>query len=356
MAHLFDPLTLRGVTLRNRIGVSPMCMYSSQNGLANDWHLTHLGARAAGGAGLVISEAAAVEARGRISPFDLGIWEDQHIEPLMRITRFIKDQGSVPGIQIAHAGRKASVQRPWEGGKPILPDEPGGQGWQVVGPSPAAFADEYQTPHELSLDEIRVVQANFSEAAQRALAAGFEWLEIHGAHGYLIHSFYSPLSNHRSDLYGGSFDNRIRFALETARSVRAVWPERLPLTMRLSCTDWVTGGWALEESVELARQLKEVGVDLIDCSSGGNSPRVQIPTGPGYQVPLAETIRRQAGIFTAAVGLITTPLQADEIVRNGQADLVLLAREMLRNPHWPLHAALALKEPAPVPPQYLRAF
>jgi 2,4-dienoyl-CoA reductase-like NADH-dependent reductase (Old Yellow Enzyme family) len=356
MAHLFDPLTLRGVTIRNRIGVSPMCMYSSQDGLANDWHMVHLGARAAGGAGLVITEAAAVEARGRISPDDLGIWDDQHVEPLLRITKFIKEQGSVPGIQIAHAGRKASVKRPWEGGKPILPDGPDGRGWQVVGPGPEAFADGYQTPQALSLDEIRAVQADFTTAAQRALAAGFEWLEIHGAHGYLIHSFYSPLSNHRDDPYGGNFDNRTRFAVEIARSVRAVWPERLPLSMRLSCSDWVDGGWTLEDSVELARRLQVEGVDLIDCSSGGNSPRVQIPLEPGYQVPFASTIKNQTGISTAAVGLITNPQQADEIIRGGQADMVLLAREMLRNPYWPLQAALALKQPAPIPPQYLRAF
>lgn len=355
MTHLFDPFSIRDVTLRNRIGVSPMCMYSASDGCANEWHLVHLGSRATGGAGLIIVEATAVEARGRISPNDLGLWADAHIEPLARIASFMQSQGAVAGIQIAHAGRKASVTRPWEGGRPLLPGE-NSAGWPIVGASPIPFDEGYQTPHELSKAEIAQVQDAFRLAARRALAAGFQWLEIHGAHGYLIHSFCSPISNRRSDEYGGSFDNRIRFALETARAVRLEWPERLPLTMRLSCTDWIEGGWTVEESVELARRLKEEGVDLIDCSSGGTSLHANVPAGAGYQVPLAEAVRSGAGIPTAAVGLITTPAHADEIIRNSRADLVLLGRESLRDPYWPLHAAQALKQPAPVPSQYLRAF
>ena len=354
MAQLFEPLTVRGVTLRNRIGVSPMCMYSYEDGFSNDWQVTHLGARAVGGAGLIIAEATAVEARGRITPDDVGIWSDAHVDPLARVTRFVKQHGAVAGIQIAHAGRKASGTRPWDGGKPIPAGGP--RGWQVVGASPIAYADGYQVPHELSKAEIGTMQAAFVAAAQRALAAGFEWLELHAAHGYLIHSFYSPLSNRRVDEYGGSFKNRIRFLLETARAVRAVWPERLPLTVRISGTDWTTGGWKIEESIELARCLKDEGVDLIDCSSGGNVPNAQVPLGAGYQVPISEAVRHGANILTATVGLITSPAQADEFIRNGRADVVLLGREMLRDPYWALHAALALKQPAPVPSQYLRAF
>lgn len=354
MSHLFEPFTLRGITLRNRIGMSPMCQYSYTDGFSNDWQLAHLGARATGGVGLVIAEASAVEARGRITPDDSGIWSDAHIEPLARAVRFIHSQGAVAGIQIAHAGRKAAAIRPWDGGGPLSPADP--RYWPVVGASPIPFADGYQIPHELSKPEILEVQAAFAAAAGRALAAGFEWLEIHGAHGYLIHSFYSPLANQRTDEYGGSFENRIRFMLETARAVRQVWPERLPLTVRISCTDWLEGGWTAEDSAALARRLKEEGVDLIDCSSGGNAPTAPVPLGAGYQVPLSETVRRGASIATAAVGLITAPAQADEIIRNGRADLVLLGRELLRDPYWPLHAAQVLKQPAPVPPQYLRAF
>ncbi len=350
MPHLFEPLTIKGVTLRNRIGVSPMCMYSYTDGFSNDWHLAHLGTRAVGGAGLIIAEATAVEARGRITPYDLGIWSDEQVEPLARVTRFIKEHGAVAGIQIAHAGRKAGSKRPWETGEPQRP------GWQSVAPSPLAFTPDSRVPHELSKDEIKGIQAAFRDGAQRALAAGFEWLEIHAAHGYLIHSFYSPLSNQRTDEYGGSFENRIRFLLETVRVIRPVWPERLPLTVRISGTDWVDGGWTVADSVELARQLKTEGVDLVDCSSGGAAPNAKVPTGPGYQVHIAEAVRHGAGIQTAAVGLITTPAQADEIIRNEQADLVLLGREMLRDPHWALHAAQALGQPAPVPSQYLRAF
>ena len=350
MTHLFEPLTIKGVTLRNRIGVSPMCMYSYTDGFSNDWQLAHLGARAMGGAGLIIAEATAVEARGRITPYDLGIWADEQIEPLARVTRFIKQHGAVAGIQIAHAGRKAGSMRPWETGEPPRP------GWQGVAPSPIAFNPDSRIPHELSLDEIRIIQAAFRDGARRALDAGFEWLEIHAAHGYLIHSFYSPLSNQRTDEYGGSFENRIRFLLETVRAIRLVWPEHLPLTVRISGTDWVDGGWTVDDSVELSRNLKAEGVDLVDCSSGGAVPDAKVPAGPGYQVPIAEAVRRGAGIQTAAVGMITAPVQADEIVRNERADLVLLGREMLRDPYWALHAAQVLKQPAPVSPQYLRAF
>ncbi len=354
MPHLFDPLTLRSVTLRNRIGVSPMCMYSYEDGFSNDWQLVHLGARSVGGAGLIIAEATAVEPRGRISPYDAGIWKDDHIEPLARVTGFIKQHGAVPGIQIAHAGRKAGTDRPANGGKPILP--PDTRAWQPVGASPLPFAAGYQVPHELTIAEIKQVQHSFRLAARRALAAGFEWLEIHAAHGYLIHSFYSPLSNHRTDQYGGSFDNRIRFLLETVQVVRQEWHERLPLTVRISGSDWVEGGWSVEESVELARRVKSEGVDLVDCSSGGTAPEARIPLGAGYQVPIAEAVKNGANIPTAAVGLITSPAHADEIIRNQRADLVLLGREMLRDPYWAIHAAQALKQPLPAPVQYQRGF
>lgn len=331
-----------------------MCMYSYTDGFSNDWQVVHLGARAVGGAGLVIAEATAIDPIGRITPYDVGIWSDAHIETQERVTRVIKENGAVAGIQIAHAGRKAGSRRPWDIGKPRHPDEL--PGWQGVGPSPIAFSDGYAVPHELSVDEIHQIQDSFRAAAGRGLAAGFEWLEIHAAHGYLLHSFYSPISNHRSDEYGGSFENRIRFLLETVRAVREVWPERLPLTTRISGTDWVEGGWSVEDSVQLSRRLKAEGIDLIDCSSGGGVAQAKVPAGPGYQVPISEAVRHGADIPTAAVGLITSPEQADEIIRNGQADLVLLGREMLRNPYWALQAAQVLKQPAPVPPQYLRAF
>lgn len=355
MAHLFDPLNLRGITIRNRIGVSPMCQYSAEDGFANDWHLVHLGARASGGAGLVIAEATAVEARGRISPQDLGLWTDEQIEMLGRITRFIKSQGATPAIQLAHAGRKASTAQPWNGGGPVAPNQ---GGWQPVGASDIPFADGYPTPTELSTADVGGLVDAFRAAAVRADAAGFDIIELHAAHGYLLHSFLSPLSNQRTDQYGGSFENRIRLLLETAIATRTIWPESKPLLVRISCTDWVEGGWTIEESVELARRLKAVGVDLIDCSSGGSSPLAKIPVGAGYQTPFAERIRREANIATAAVGMITQPMQADEIVSNGRADMVLLARELLRDPYWPIHAAKALHklEQAPIPPQYGRAF
>jgi len=354
MPHLFEPLTVKDITLRNRIGVSPMCMYSYADGFSNDWQVTHLGARAVGGAGLVIAEATAVHPLGRITPYDAGLWSDAHIEPLQRVTRVIKENGAIAGIQLAHAGRKAGARRPWYVGKPRQADEL--PGWQGVAPSPLAFNDDYAVPHELSVEEIHQIQDSFRAAAARALAAGFEWLEIHAAHGYLLHSFYSPLTNQRRDEYGGSFENRIRFLLETTRAVRQAWSERLPLTVRISGADWVEGGWGVEDSVQLALRLKEEGVDLIDCSSAGAVAQAVVPVGAGYQVPISEAVRRGANILTAAVGLITAPQQADEIIRNGRADLVLLGREMLRDPFWALHAAQTLKQPAPVPVQYLRAF
>jgi len=355
MPHLFDPLTIKSVTLRNRIGVSPMCMYSSDDGVANDWHLVHLGARAVGGAALVIAEATAVSPEGRITPGDAGLWNEKQMEPLARITRFLKQHGAVSGIQLAHAGRKASAARPWDGGA-HLGDKAGG--WPTFAPSAIPFGGELdKVPRAMSLADIQRVQADFVAAAKRSLAVGYEWLEIHSAHGYLLHEFLSPLSNQRTDQYGGSFDHRIRFLLETTRAVRSVWPEQLPLAVRVSSTDWVEGGWTIDETVELARRLKAEAVDLVDCSSGGTVPNAKIPTGPGYQVPFAERVRREAGVATAAVGMITEPKQADEIIRSGQADIVLLARAVLRDPHWPLHAAKALGQPERLRPpvQYGRA-
>ena len=355
MPNLFDAFTLRGVTLRNRIGVSPMCEYSAENGMPNDWHLVHLGARAVGGAGLIISEAAAVEARGRITAGDAGIWSESHVEPWARITQFLRQQGAVPGIQLAHAGRKASTSRPWEEGAGVA-DTDGG--WEPVAPTAVAFDTGYRVPKALSIDEIGEIVQAFADAARRSDAAGFDWLELHGAHGYLMHEFLSPLSNQRTDAYGGSFENRIRFVLETVRAVRAVWSESKPLTVRLSCTDWMEGGWTGDDSVALSRRLKSEGVDLVDCSTGGNVPHAKIPVGAGYQVPFAEAIKREAEIATAAVGMITSPMQADEIIRNGRADIVLLGRESLRDPNWPLKAAAELHQSAkaPVPVQYARAF
>ncbi len=320
-----------------------------------DWHLVHLGARAIGGAGLIIAEATAVSPEGRITPGCAGLWSNQQIEPLARVTHFLKQHGAIPGIQIGHAGRKASAALPWEGGA-HLSDTAGG--WPTMAPSPIVFGgDLTKAPVMMTTQDITRVREAFIAAASRALAAGCEWLEIHSAHGYLLHEYLSPLSNHRTDSYGGSFTNRIRFLLDTVKSVRAVWPERLPLAVRLSCTDWVPGGWDLDQSVELSRQLKLEGVDLIDCSSGGLVPNAKIPTAPGFQVPLSDRIRRESDIATAAVGLITAAAQANEIIINEQADLVLLAREMLRDPYWPFHAALTLKHPGRVrlPLPYLRA-
>lgn len=354
MPHLFEPITIKGITLRNRVGVSPMCMYSYSDGFSNDWQLIHLGARAVGGAGLIIAEATAVEPRGRISPFDAGIWSDDHIDPLSRLTRVLKKNSAVAGVQIAHAGRKAGSDRAWKSDDSPAPDAP--PGWQGIAPSPIAYSQNYPVPHQLTVREIHAIQDAFRTGAERALSAGFEWLEIHAAHGYLLHSFYSPISNKRTDEYGGSFDNRIRFLIETVRAIRPIWPDHLPLTARISGTDWVKGGWTVEESVELAKCLKQEGMDLIDCSSGGGVHNAEVPVGPGYQVPISKAVRSGAGILTAAVGMITDPVQADEIIRTGKADMVLLGREFLRDPYWPLHAAKALDKPVPVPPQYLRAF
>ena len=352
MSHLFSQLELRGLTIANRIGVSPMCQYSCVDGYANDWHFAHLAARAVGGAGIVFTEAAAVTPEGRISPQDLGVWSDKHFEALERITRFIDSQGPVAGIQLAHAGRKGSSYRPWSGNGRV--SEALG-GWAPVAPSAIPFSETYPMPAELSGDAIRALQQAFATAAERAYAAGFRIIEIHAAHGYLIHEFLSPLSNHRADVYGGSFDNRIRFLCETVTKVRTVLNEGCPLFVRLSATDWTEGGWDIEQSIELARRLKSLGVDAIDCSSGGNVERATIPVGAGYQVPFAQRIRREADVLTAAVGMITAPAQADQIVRNGQADIVLLARELLRDPYWPLRAAGELGQTASWPAQYLRA-
>jgi len=351
-AHLFAPLTLRGLTLRNRVFISPMCQYSCQDGYATDWHLVHLGSRAVGGAALVMAEASAVSASGRISPHDLGIYLDGHVESLARAARFIAEQGAVPAIQLAHAGRKASTHRPWDGGGSQSPED---GGWPVVGPSAIPFAPGFQTPHALSEAEIASVVADFAAAARRALDAGFQVVELHGAHGYLLHQFLSPLSNTREDGYGGDFQGRTRLTREVVQAVRAVWPDHLPLFVRLSCTDWVEGGWALEDSIALTRVLAPLGVDLIDCSSGGNVPKAPIPIGPGYQVPFAEAIRWETGIPTAAVGLITEPAQAEAVIANGQADLIALARAELRDPYWALHAATALDQQVAWPRQYERS-
>jgi 2,4-dienoyl-CoA reductase-like NADH-dependent reductase (Old Yellow Enzyme family) len=350
---LLTPLTIRGVTFRNRIVMSPMCQYSAEEGMCNDWHLVHLGSRAVGGAALIVVEATAVTRDGRISPADLGIWSDAHVEPLARAARFVHEQGAVAGIQLAHAGRKASTLPPWKGGGPILNPEEGG--WTVVGPSPIPFAEGSPVPVALDEAGIDAVVDAFEAAARRALVAGFRVIEIHAAHGYLLHQFLSPLSNHREDRYGGSLENRMRLTLRVAGRVRAAMPEELPLFVRISATDWVEGGWDVEQSVELAKRLKEAGVDLIDASSGGTVPRVRIPVGPGYQVPFARRIRQEAGLRTGAVGLITDPRQAEEILANGDADLIFLARELLRNPYWAQKAERELGAPVVFPVQYERA-
>lgn len=352
MASLFDPLISRGLTLPHRIVVSPMCQYTSINGFANDWHLVHLGSRAVGGAALVMTEAAAVSAEGRISPYDLGVYDDAHVEMLQRIVRFLRAQGSAAGMQLAHAGRKGSTQRPWDGHGAVATAD---GGWTPVAPGGAPFSEAFPVPRALETREIRSVVDAFREAARRALTAGFDMLELHGAHGYLIHEFLSPLTNTRTDEYGGSFENRIRFCLEVVDAVREAWPEHLPLWLRISATDWVAGGWDLDDSVALARRVREHGIDLVDCSSGGLAVNQQIAVAPGYQVPFAEQIRREAGIATGAVGLITTAAQADAVIRQGHADVVLLAREMLRDPYFPMHAARELGVKLPWPVQYSRA-
>ena len=353
-SHLFSPLTLRSVTLRNRIGVSPMCQYSAVDGVANDWHFVHLGSRAVGGAGLVILEATAVAPEGRITPGCLGLWGEQHVEPLARIAKFVKEHGAVAGIQIAHAGRKASADLPWNGGA-HLSDAQGG--WETIAPSAIPFGGNLpKVPRAMTEADIARVQNDFVATAKRALAAGFEFLELHAAHGYLFGEFLSPLANQRADKYGGSFENRIRFLMDTARAVRKVWPENLPLAVRLSAIDWKEGGWQIEDSIALAKLLKAEGVDLVDRSSGGVVPDAKITVVPGYQVPFAARIRAEAGVATGAVGLITTAEQAAQIVASGEADVVLMARESLRDPYFPLRAAQELGVQIDVPLQYQRAW
>jgi len=350
--HLFTPLRLRGVEFRNRIFVSPMCQYSSVDGFPNQWHLVHLGSRAVGGAGLVMVEATAVNPAGRISPADTGIWSDLHTEAFAPIANFIKQQGAVAGIQLAHAGRKASTSPPWTGGGPV---GVGNGGWDVVAPSAVPFAEGYPAPHELDISELKQLVQDFAVATQRSIAAGFQVIEIHMAHGYLLHQFLSPLSNTRGDEYGGSLENRMRFPLEVTHAVMGAVPENVPVFVRISATDWVEGAWDLEQSVNLVTWLKDLGVSLIDCSSGGTVPKARIPVGPGYQTGLAAELKRRCDIPVGAVGLITQPTQAEHILATGQADAVFLARELLRHPYWPLHAARQLGAEVQWPVQYDRA-
>jgi 2,4-dienoyl-CoA reductase-like NADH-dependent reductase (Old Yellow Enzyme family) len=350
--HLFDSYTIRAVTFRNRVFVSPMCQYSSDDGLPNDWHLVHLGSRAVGGAGLVMVEASGVSPAGRITAWDSGIWSRQHADAFRRIAAFIESNGAVSGIQFAHAGRKASTDVPWRGGRVI---REGPHSWQTVAPSPIPFRDGEPVPHELTAAEIDEIVEQFVHSTELALDAGFRVIELHMAHGYLLHEFLSPLSNVRTDEYGGRFENRIRFPLRVAERVRQSWPDQLPLFVRISASDWADGGWDLPQSIEFAKRLRDAGVDLIDCSSGGAVPGAKIEIGPGYQVPFARAIRAEAGVATGAVGLITDAHQADEIISGGSADAVLLARELLRDPYWPLHAAHTLGAEVPWPDQYQRA-
>lgn len=352
MSELFSVLSLRGLELRNRVFVSPMCQYSSRDGFANDWHMVHLGSRAVGGAALVCAEATAVSPEGRISPGDTGLWSDAHAEAFAPVAAFIKSQGSVPAVQLAHAGRKASTDLPWRGGKPLGRE---GGGWETLAPSALPFAEGHPVPREMNDEDLNAVVSQFRDAAGRALAAGFEVVELHMAHGYLLHEFLSPLSNRREDETGGGFENRVRFPLRVTEAVREVWPERLPLFVRISASDWAEGGWDLEQSVEFSKLLKSAGVDLVDCSSGGLVPGVKIPVGPGYQVPFAAAVRERAGIATGAVGMITEAHQAEGIIAGGEADAVLLARAMLRDPYWTLRAAKALGVKADWPVQYGRA-
>ena len=351
-SRLFSPFTVRSVTARNRVFVSPMCQYSSVDGMPTDWHLVHLGSRAVGGAGLVMVEATAVSPEGRISPADSGIWSDGHARAFARIAAFVKAQGAVPAIQLAHAGRKASTDAPWRGGGPVARAE---GGWEPIAASAEPFAPGHLVPRAMGPADLDAVVAQFEAATRRSLDAGFEVVELHAAHGYLLHGFLSPLVNRRQDDLGGSLENRMRFPLRVARAVRAAWPERLPLFVRISATDWVAGGFDLAEATAFSRALKDAGVDLIDCSSGGAVPDAKIAAGPGYQTPFAAAIRRDAGVATGAVGLITAPAQAEQIVATGEADVVLLARELLRDPYWPLHAAKALGAEVPWPPQYERS-
>ncbi len=349
-SRLFEPLTIQGTTIRNRAWVAPMCQYSSVDGAPDDWHLVHLGSFARGGAGLVMQEATAVTPEGRISPYDAGIWNDELADGYARIAAFISSQGAVPAIQLAHAGRKASTGRPWDG-RGYVEEAEGG--WQTVAPSPVPFGD-WPVPKELSVAEIADLVESFASAAQRSLTAGFEVVEIHAAHGYLIHEFLSPLSNLRADEYGGDLAGRSRFLIEIVEAVRAVWPQEKPLFVRFSATDWAEGGWTLDDTVAVSREVAARGVDLVDVSSGGLVAHQSIAAGPGYQVPLARAIRERAGVLVAAVGMITEPAQAEQVLVEGSADAVMLAREMLRDPHWPLRAAAALRAEVAWPPQYLR--
>ncbi len=349
---LFTPIRIRDLNIKNRIFVSSMCQYSAVEGVPNNWHLVHLGSRAVGGAGLVMVEATAVRAVGRISLADLGIWNDQQMQAYRPIVAFLKEHGAVPGIQLAHAGRKASMASPWQGGRSI-DDKQGG--WEPEGPSPLPFSDKHVTPRELTKKDIESIIDDFAMAAKRSLEAGFEVVEIHAAHGYLMNEFLSPLSNHRTDEYGGSIENRMRFPLAVATCIRKIWPAKWPVFVRISATDWVDKGWDLSQSIVFAKQLKEIGIDLIDCSSGGNSPQAQIPVGPGYQVPFAAAIRDQVQIFTGAVGVITKGAQAEQILQEGEADVLFLGREFLRDPYFPLHAAKELGVEVEWPMQYDRA-
>jgi 2,4-dienoyl-CoA reductase-like NADH-dependent reductase (Old Yellow Enzyme family) len=352
ISRLFSSLKLRDLTFRNRIFVSPMCQYSSRDGLPTDWHLVHLGSRAVGGAGLVMVEATAVNAQGRISPDDSGIWSDAHAAALAPIARFVREQGAVAGIQLAHAGRKASTDLPWLGGGPLAPEH---RGWQPIAPSPIPFAPGNPVPREATAEDLETIHAQFVDGARRAHTAGFQVIEIHMAHGYLLHEFLSPLTNHRRDQYGGSLENRMRYPLNIVRAVRDVWPGGLPVFVRISATDWVDGGWDLPQCMELCRNLKSMGIDLIDCSGGGTVPHTVIPTGPGFMTPFATAIRQEVKIATGAVGFITNPVQAEQIIATGLADAVILAREMLRKPYWPLEAARILGVDLPWPVQYQRA-
>jgi 2,4-dienoyl-CoA reductase-like NADH-dependent reductase (Old Yellow Enzyme family) len=353
MMKLFSPFLVREIELKNRIVVSPMCEYSAKDGHPQAWHVVHLGSRAVGGAALVFTEATAVEERGRISSADTGIYDDAHVLSWRPIAEFIRAHGAVPGMQLAHAGRKASTAPPWTGGKPVAVQD---GGWQPVAPSALAFDAGYAVPHELSVREIREIIKAFQKSAERALAAGFEVLEIHAAHGYLLHQFLSPLSNMRTDEYGGKFENRVHFVKQVVRTVREVWPQRLPLFVRVSATDWKEGGWDLAQTIALAQQLKPLGVDLVDVSSGGAVPGVRIPVGPGFQIGFAEAIRKEAGVATGAVGMISDPAQAETILSTEQADLVFLARELLRDPYWPRRAAKELDVKIKAPVQYERAW
>jgi 2,4-dienoyl-CoA reductase-like NADH-dependent reductase (Old Yellow Enzyme family) len=352
MSRLFTPLKIRELEFRNRVFISPMCQYSAKDGVPNDWHFVHLGSRAVGGAGLVFTEATAVSPQGRISPADLGIWNEEQVNTFKRITSFVKAQGAIPGIQLAHAGRKASTKVPWQG-EGWVPENEGG--WQTIAPSAIPFDDHYSCPKEMTHGDLKIVLSQFEGAAKRSLEAGFDVAEIHAAHGYLLHEFLSPLSNRRNDEYGGSLENRARFPLEVAKAVRGVWPETLPVFIRISATDWAEGGWGLAQSVQFAKWLKEIGIDLIDTSSGGLVPRLKIPMAPGYHLPFAEAIRREAGIMTSGLGLITDANQAEQILISGQADVVVMAREFLRDPYFPLHAAKVLGDDPKYPVQYLRA-